>query len=114
MVNGILRDYDGDYLLCRGVGHHWDVVGYFRAADGLVCRDLVCARCGTDRLDRWVRSSGERVGSSYRYASGYRVEVAEDEDRPKGTDVRSEVIRRAKVYANEEQMFAAITDGSTR
>ena len=89
MANAVLKDYDGDYLLCRNVGHHWDVVGYFRAADGLVCRDLVCSRCGTDRLDRWVRSSGERVGSTYRYAHGYKVETGEDEDRPTGTDVRS-------------------------
>jgi hypothetical protein len=111
MANALLKDYDGDYLLCRNVGHHWDVVGYFRAADGLVCRDLVCSRCGTDRRDRWLRSSGERVGSFYRYAHGYKVETDTPEERPNATDVRSEVIRRAKIYANEEQMFAAIING---
>ena len=106
-----LRGYDENYLQCRrgNLGHTWELVGYFRGAVGEVRRDLVCERCGTERRDRWLRGSGERLPSAYRYAPDYRVEA--DGKRVGAAEVRLEVIRRATVYANETQMLNHLTGG---
>jgi hypothetical protein len=109
-VASVLREYDDDFLLCRNLGHHWEVIGYYRAPDGIVRRSVTCTRCETDRSDVWERSSGDRHPSSYRYAHGYRVETGSG-DKPGSTDVRLEVIRRAKVYANEQAMLDSMTNG---
>jgi hypothetical protein len=105
-----MRTLDDDFLECRDVKHWWGVIGYWRAPDGVICRDLVCQRCETQRTDRWIRATGERLDSRYKYATGYQVEA--DGDRPHFTDVRLEVIRRADVYANEQQMLKAMTGAS--
>lgn len=108
-----LRGYDEDFLLCRfgNLGHVWEVVGYYRGAgEGEVRRTLVCPRCETERLDRWLSGSGERLPSSYRYPAGYRVEL--DGDHIGTADVRLEAMRRANVYANESQMLNHLTGGN--
>ena len=97
-----LRGYDETYLLCRNLGHTWEIMGYFRGAPGQVWRDLQCQRCGTERTDRWLRS-GERIAGRYNYADNYKLET---DGRMVAIDVRLEVIRRATVYANEETMLA--------
>jgi hypothetical protein len=107
-----LRRYDDDQLLCRfgNLGHVWEILGYFRSGiAGEVRRTLVCARCGTERTDRWLSGSGERVASSYRYADGYRLDL--EGERMAASDVRLEAIRRANVYANEAQMLDHLTGG---
>lgn len=105
-----LRGYDADYLLCRrgNLGHVWDVVGYWRAADGVVCRRLECARCESTRTDRWVRASGERLSPSYHYAEDYLIHSSNG-DKPEASDVRIEAIRRANIFANEDAMLDAMT-----
>lgn len=108
-----LRGYDDDYLLCRfgNLGHVWEIVGYFRSGiAGEVRRSLTCARCGTERQDRWLAGSGERVASSYRYAAEYRMDL--EGEHMGATDVRLEAMRRATVYANEAQMLNHMTGGS--
>lgn len=112
-VARVLKSYDDDFLTCRNLGHAWEVVGYYRAPDGVVRRSVTCGRCETDRTDSWERSSGVRIGSTYRYAHGYRVETGAGE-KPGSVDVRLEVIRRASIYANEAAMLAAMTDGGGR
>lgn len=109
-LDRVLRGYADDFLDCRNIGHLWRSVGFFRGTDGTVHRRLTCDRCGTDRTDRWVRDTGERLQGRYRYASGYQVSTDEGE-KPYAVDVRLEVMRRAKVYANESQMLSAMTGG---
>lgn len=99
-----LRGYDETYLLCRNLGHVWEIMGYFRGAPGEVRRDLRCTRCDTERQDRWLRS-GERISGRYSYAADYRLET---DGHMAAVDVRLEVIRRATVYANEETMLAGL------
>jgi hypothetical protein len=116
MARGAFADYDGDFLECRrgNLGHAWRAVGFWREADGVVCRGLICPRCDTERIDRWDRTSGERIGATYKYPNGYYVEADSEGHRPDTFDVRREVIRRAKVYANEGAMLAAMTEGRVR
>jgi hypothetical protein len=110
-VAAALHDYDDDYLLCRrgNLGHVWQVVGYFNGASGVVLRRVECPRCGTVRLDTW-ETRGGRVGSSYRYGEGYRLEGVQ----PDTAAVRVEVMRRATVYADESAMLAALSNGGGR
>jgi hypothetical protein len=104
-VAAALQDYDNDYLLCRNLGHVWRIVGYFRGAGGVVARRLECQRCETGRVDRWGgRGGAERIGSSYRYGTDYRLEGVQ----PAAAAVRVEVVRRATVYASESEMLAAL------
>jgi hypothetical protein len=104
-----LRGYDEDFLECRygNLGHVWHVVGFYRGDAGEVRRVLRCDRCETERVDRWLRS-GERVRSAYTYAEGYKLVT---DGRLATVDVRLEVLRRATVYANENQMLQAVTQG---
>jgi hypothetical protein len=108
-VRKALREYDDDFLLCRrgNLGHVWEVVGFFRQADGVVARRLECPRCGTTRTDHWDRTSAERHASTYHYADGYQMKL--DGDYAGATDVRREVMRRANVFSTESQMLAAVT-----
>jgi hypothetical protein len=107
-----LRKYDEEYLECRrgNLGHVWHVVGFYRGPDGTVIRSLECGRCGTAARDRWGRD-GERIQRQYAYVEGYQIPT-EGEEGITAADVRVEVIRRAHVYANEEQMLAHLTGGN--
>jgi hypothetical protein len=109
-----LRSYDEEFLECRrgNLGHHWRVLGYYKAPDGEVRRNMVCSRCGSQALDKWDAKTGERHGRRYSYAEGYVMEG--DGEPMHGDDVRKEVMRRAKVFANEEQMLLALTEGGRR
>ena len=102
-----LRGYDETFLLCRNLGHVWEILGYFRGAPGEVWRDMQCTRCETERTDRWLRS-GERLQGRYKYVTDYKLET---DGRMVAVDVRLEVIRRATVYASENQMLQAATQG---
>lgn len=105
-----LRGYDDTYLLCRNLGHVWEIYGYFRGTQpGEVRRTLRCQRCETERVDRWLRGTGERLAGQYRYGADYRLEV--EGGHTPAVDVRLEVIRRFHVYANESQMLAHLTNG---
>jgi hypothetical protein len=103
----LLRKYDEDFLLCRNLGHLWEIVGYFKAPNGITCRSLACGRCGTERTDRWDAATAERHAPKYAYAEDYRLVWPEGE-HASAADVRTEVMRRATVYANETTMLAAV------
>lgn len=105
-----LRTYDDDFLHCRTLGHAWEIVGFYRDEGGLVRRALECTTCETTRTDRWDASSGERFAPDYRYVSGYKATG----DPFQSFDLRREVVRRADVYASEDQMVAALTGGRKR
>ena len=92
--------YDDVFLACRDLRHPWELVGYYRQ-DGVVRRILECARCGTQRHDKW-HNDGEREPSHYNYVEDYQVEGGFDT-----WAVRREVIRRAKVHSSLEAMLAA-------
>ena len=102
-----VRGYDDVYLTCRDLRHDWGIVGFYRSPDGVVRRLLDCARCGTQRQDRW-RLSGERESSSYSYPDDYRVQDGFDT-----WEVRKEVLSRATIYNNEAAMVAALTKSGT-
>ena len=93
---------------CRNLGHVWRILGYYRDGDA-VLRRLGCARCDTERADRW-RRDGLRLSARYTYADGYRRGPGEG---IKPFEVRAEMIRRATVYRNESEMLEALT-GATR
>jgi hypothetical protein len=107
-----LRSYDETFLLCRvgNLGHVWSVVGFYRAPNGITCRQLRCERCGTERTDYWNRSTAERYAGRYKYADGYQIPTY-DGVGASAADVRREVMRRATVYANEDAMLAAVMKG---
>ncbi len=52
-IDSALGDLDESYLLCRDVHHSWSVSSYAAIGGGAVARELVCARCGTGRVDEW-------------------------------------------------------------
>jgi hypothetical protein len=106
-----LRQLDDESLTCRrgsGVGHAWRVLGYWQHGTE-TRRTLVCQRCGSERVDRWERTSGERHPGTYRYAEGYQLP-----EQPQAWEVRIECMRRAKTYPSEEAMIAALTEGVGR
>ena len=109
-----LRTYDDEYLECRrgNLGHVWRVLGYYRAPDSEIHRNLICSRCGTQRLDRWGAKSGERFTPRYKHADGYLISDGSGE-AVHADDVRKEAMRRAQVFANEEQMLLTLTGASS-
>ena len=109
-VADALHDYDADFLECRrgNLGHEWRSLGFFRGAAGMVARRVVCKRCGTWRTDLWDAKTAERVRARYTYAEGYRIEGSQ----PDALSVRGEVLRRAVVFASEDEMLAAVTSGN--
>lgn len=62
------------YLLCRDLGHAWEVADVQRG-QGMLQRGLICSRCGTHRQQAFTLASGQaRPGPSrYRYPQGYLV-----------------------------------------
>jgi hypothetical protein len=107
-LQGPLGDYEGSWLECRNLGHIWKVWGYYRrGAD--VYRHLDCQRCHTERVDHWG-SNGARLGNRYHYIDGYQLRSDDDHPRITTTDVRLEMMTRAKVFASEEAMVEAMTN----
>lgn len=106
-LEGLLQGYEGTYLDCRNLGHVWTPQGYYRDG-GQVRRLLACARCDTQRTDRWTMT-GTRVSASYEYRDGYRIE---SEQPVTASAIRVEMLRRATVFASEAQMLEALTDGA--
>ena len=105
--SGPLDGYDGDYLQCRNLGHVWNVWGYYRRGSE-VYRHLDCRRCRTERIDHWG-TNGARLGNRYLYVEGYRIDRDDDDPRLTTTDVRIEMMRRAKVYSSEQAMLDSMT-----
>lgn len=61
------------YLLCRTVGHAWDVINADRTSrHGGNPVWLRCERCGTERHDAVNNTTGELVGRQYVYDQTYR------------------------------------------
>lgn len=111
MATSVLRHYDGEFLECRrgNLGHAWRVVGYYKGEAGETWRNLECQRCESTAVDRWDSKTGERHPRRYGYVEGY---VIGDGEQVHGEDVRKEVIRRARVFASEQQMLEALTEGN--
>ena len=105
-----LRKLDDEMLDCRNIGHAWRVLRYFRGHEGETRRTLVCDRCDSERVDRWNSRTAERVGAMYRYGEGYSIKGG----GVQASDVRAECMRRAQVFASEDQMLAALTEGGRR
>jgi hypothetical protein len=106
-----LRDLDDVSLTCRrgsGIGHAWRVLGWYQHGDE-TRRSSVCDRCGTTKTDRWVKRTGERHAPRYEHPDGYSLP-----EQPQAYEVRMEVMRRARVFASEEAMITALTEGAVR
>lgn len=85
---------DGDWLLCRELGHPWKHQSFAKAADGPgFIRVLKCPRCETTRHDR-VSHWGHVVGRRYEYPGGYTLKGVSDFGISR-SDFRREVMRRA-------------------
>lgn len=92
-----IKSWDDPFIRCRDIGHSWgdEQLTDERRKTGEVVRDLWCASCGAQRIDRVGAKSGEIYGRRYIYAEGYLA--------PKGqfkrgdlqrTEIRVEAIRR--------------------
>lgn len=94
------RSYTPEFLDCRDMHHPWQLDTWYRQ-DGEVRRVLTCPRCDTERVDRWT-VNGERIGSSYAYPEGYRLEggVATE-------DVRLAAMARATIYSSWDAALKA-------
>lgn len=99
---GDIKTYEESFLMCRGEAHSWLLIGYYRLPDGIIGRLMLCDRCETLRRDKWRKSNGERLNSSYVYAPGYQIAREHHVDK---SDVRREVMRRVDIWANEEQLM---------
>ena len=107
-----LHRLDDELITCRrgsGIGHAWRVLGYWQGAGGETRRTLVCDRCETQAVDRWHKRTGERHPRQYRYANGYLLD-----EHPQAFEVRMEIMRRVRVFANEDDMMTALTEGNGR
>lgn len=82
-------------LLCRDLRHPWDLGPTYLMQPDLVERNLHCPRCGTDRVEVVVRSSGEVVRRMYRYAEGYLQEPGTG--HLLAPDARKELLRTVRV-----------------
>jgi len=62
-----------NFLLCRSLGHAWDVVDADRVSSkGGTPVWLRCDRCGTERRDALDPTTGELWGRQYVYDDSYR------------------------------------------
>lgn len=106
LVADALHDYDGEFLDCRrgNLGHEWRSVGFYRGAGNVTHRRVVCKRCSTWRTDAWEARTGARLPGRYNYAEGYQLPGVS----PDATAVRVEVLRRATVFASEDEMLTAV------
>ena len=101
-----LKSYDESFLACRNLGHVWRILGFFQG-EGVIKRRLICQRCDADRTDRW-EPGGFRRSPTYGYPEGYRLEGMQ----PAATQVRLEMMRRARIFVSEAEMLASMTGGS--
>jgi hypothetical protein len=60
-------------------------------------------------VDHWG-TNGARYSGRYLYVDGYRVQT-DDDERVTTSDVRLEMMSRAKVFASEQAMLDAMTNG---
>lgn len=104
-VDEALSTYDGSFLDCRDLRHAWLRQGYWTEG-GYVKRRLLCERCGTTRTDVWSFDGRDRYAGSYDYVDGYLLTGVDGHARP--TDVRHEIITRATVFADEQDMLASL------
>lgn len=95
-----LRSYTPEFLDCRDMHHPWKLDTWYRE-NGEVRRVLVCTRCDTERVDRWT-ASGERIGSTYHWPEGYKIEGGVDI-----MDVRLAAMSRATIYASWDAALKA-------
>lgn len=94
-----MENLHADHLLCRDLRHPWQFVtdwGIEREGARIVgyTRELVCARCGTRRLDEFGRDF-DKIGSRYRYAPGFLITDTGGQ-RIASADVTREQVRRAR------------------
>src|SRR5262245_22599878 len=82
-------------LLCRDLRHPWDLGPTYLIQRDLVERNLRCPRCGTERVEVVVRSTGEVIRRHYVYATGYQQDPGEG--RLLAPDARIELLRTVRV-----------------
>lgn len=93
-----LREYRQDFLMCRGVGHQWNIIGWWNYAGGVkrLCR---CARCETEREDTFRGGYLKGQTRTYFYPEDYLVEGA-TMDR---VDVQRTILDRMGTVAEKPQ-----------
>jgi hypothetical protein len=98
-----------NYLLCRSVGHAWDVV----AADKLSRKGgvpvwLRCERCGTERRDAVSPTTGELWARQYVYDTSYRHSFDSQfaDAAPTKSDWRRMLLGERLIQARAERALA--------
>jgi hypothetical protein len=102
-----LRSKPDVYLDCRDLRHAWNRIGFFHFSGTRgqgTCRKAVCARCGTCRHS-YYDDDGSLLFTEYDYPDHYLLVGS---GRVSTSDVRSEAMRRHRVYATEESLSRAI------
>ena len=98
------------FLLCRTLGHAWDVVDVYGVSrfDGSPIW-LRCQRCGTERHDTVSPTTGELYARAYVYDPDYRHAFDTSFDvTPSKSDFRrlmltNDLVRRRAARANQQQ-----------
>lgn len=113
MSSGWLTHLVKENLLCRKLGHNWDITYWYKPAPGhrrtgtddtypymppdidiwpgdriIVCS---CQRCKTERYDH-LNTIGTLMRRKYAYSEDYAR--PKDEPRPMGIDLNAELMRR--------------------
>jgi hypothetical protein len=98
-----------NYLLCRSLGHAWDVVDADRVPkQGGMPVWLRCERCGTERHDAVSATTGELFGRGYVYDSNYRhaFDTQFADAAPTKSDYRRMLLAERLIQARAERALA--------
>lgn len=94
------------YLLCRTVGHAWDVIDATKTGrHGGNPVWLRCERCGTERHDAINNTTGELIGRNYVYNDTYRHAFDDGLDHavPSRSDFRRMLLTEHIIQARDRR-----------
>lgn len=104
-IEDVLNSYDETFLECRDLRHAWRRIGYWNEGWRVV-KLLQCQRCPTTRRIS-MRANGAIIDSKYEYPDGYQIKGAGMGGVP-GDKLRVEAMKRARVWASENEMMEAL------
>ena len=99
-----LARLEDEFVKCRSWGHEWDTFAPLRRrASWGTLMSLRCSRCSMERHDT-IDANGDVSTRQYKPPPGYKL-VGVD-GRPKGAELRLEVIRRIRRQSRKNRRAA--------